>query len=64
MELWRVFESVDMLVWDVLCPTHETFENNLRENTLEHNRPIRRFSLEALENFITFETHLEVFEAL
>ena len=64
MELWRVFESVATLVWDVLCPTHETFENNLRENTLEYNRPIRRFSVEALENFVTFETPLEVFEAL
>ena len=49
LELWRVFESVAPLVWDVLCPTHETFQNNLRENTLEHNKPIRRFSLEALE---------------
>ena len=63
MELWRVFESVDTLVWDVPCPTHETLKQ-LEKSTLEHNKPIKRFSFESLENFMTFEAPLEVFEAL
>ena len=36
----------------------------LEKSTLEHNKPIKRFSFESLENFMTFEAPLEVFEAL
>ena len=32
----------------------------LERSSLEHNKPIQRFSFESLENFMTFEAPLEV----
>ena len=50
LELWRVFESVDTLVWDVRCPTHETFGITCEKTHWNMISPSGALALRPLKN--------------